>query len=71
MGRALLLIGPNLVVQQVDQSPRDAIGSLRISKHAPHEVARPVELLLVPLPNYEAALNEVWRCPNEQPGSGA
>jgi hypothetical protein len=63
MGLALFLIGPDLVVQQVDQSPRDVIGGLRMSKHAPHEVARPADLLLGPPPNYAAALNEVWRCP--------
>jgi hypothetical protein len=40
-------------------------------KHCPHEIARPRDLLLVPLPNCAAALNEFRRCPNEEPDSGA
>ena len=39
--------------------------------NSPHKATRPLDLLLVPLPNCAAALNEFRHCPNEEPDSGA
>jgi len=59
------------VVQQVEQAPRDAIGGLSMLINSSHKATRPLDLLLVPLPNCAAALNEFRRCPNEEPDPGA
>src|SRR4029077_20121002 len=67
---ALLLIGPDLVVQQVDQAPRDPIDGFKTRKHVPEEVSRPGDPSLIARPRRGAELGEVRHHANAQPYSG-
>src|ERR1700687_1480922 len=66
----LLLMRPDLLVQQVDQAPRDPIDGLKSRKHVPEEVSRPGDPSLIPRPRRGAEFGEVRPHAVYQPYSG-
>src|SRR5260370_10485856 len=69
---ALLLIGPDLVVQQADQAPRDPLDGplFKTRKDVPDEVSRPRDPPLIPRPHRGAEFGEVQHHADRHPHPG-